>query len=147
MSAHNLRRSVVALAIATLAIATLAACTDAGSNVLPATSLGAFGKEWLFAHNQGDGHAIVHYTMGNRVAGQMSGAQVDSTVYAGVKFAQDVGPLTPTTLVESSDTSLAILLKSAKGDVWQARFTPTTQPSPVRVRVEVSRVQSAPQRE
>ena len=119
---------------------TLASCTEAGAGVLPATSLGAFAKEWLFAHNQGDGHAMVHYTMGNRVAGQMSGAQVDSTVYAGVKFAQAVGPLTPTSLVESSDTSLAIRLTSAKGEVWTARFTPAKQPSPVRVRVDVSRV-------
>jgi hypothetical protein len=139
-------RAPIARTVVLFAVAMLASCTESGSDILPATSLGRFGKEWLFAHNQGDGHAMVHYTMGNRVTGQMSGAQVDSTVYAGVKFAQEVGPLTPTTLAESSDTSLAILLRSAKGDVWQARFTPAKQPSPVRVRVEVSRVESAPER-
>lgn len=122
----------------------LASCSDAGSGVLPATLLGVFAKEWLFAHNQGDGHAMVHYTLGNRGAAQLSGAQIDSTVYDGVKFAQAVGALTPTQVIESSDSSLAILATSVKGEVWKAQFTRATQPSPVRVRVEVSRLESVP---
>ena len=113
--------------------------------MLPGTSLGTFAKEWLFAHNQGDGHAMVHYTMGNRGTAPMTGAQSDSAVYEGVKFAQAVGPLTPTERLESTDSTLAILLRSAKGEVWKARFTPAPQPNPVRVRVVVSRLNSVPQ--
>lgn len=129
----------IALALSVLAVS----CRDAASAVVPRTALGAFAKEWLFAHNQGDGHAMVHYTMGNRGTAGMSGAQVDSTVYEGVQFAKAVGPLTPTSLVESTDSSLTIQLRSETGDTWTARFTPAPQPSPVRIRVAVGR-SSAP---
>ena len=132
MIARPLRSVALALSVV------LVSCRDAASAVVPRTALGEFAKEWLFAHNQGDGHAMVHYTLGNRGAAGMSGAQVDSTVYDGVRFAKAVGPLTPTALVESSDSSLTIQLRTEKGDAWTARFTPAVQPSAVRVRVAVS---------
>ena len=124
----------VALALSVV----LVSCRDAASAVVPRTTLGAFAKEWLFAHNQGDGHAMVHYALGNRGTAGMSGAQVDSAVYDGVRFASAVGPLTPTALIESSDSLLTIRLRSEKGDAWTARFTSAAQPSAVRVRVAVS---------
>ena len=126
------------VALAALAIAGSVAACSKGAAVIPETSLGAFAKEWLFAHNQGDGHAMVHFTMGNRGSVRMSGAQVDSTVYDGVRFARELGPLEPVRLVQSTDSSLAILLRSKAGVVWQARFTPAAQPSTVRVHVAVS---------
>ena len=107
--------------------------------MLPATPLGSVARDWLFAHNQGDGHAAVHFTLENRGSAAMSGAQVDSAVYAGVKFARDLGPLVLVTLLQSSDTSLAVLLHSKTGDKWKARFTPAAQPSMVKVRVELGR--------
>jgi len=119
-------------------------CRDAGSEVIPETTLGGVAKGWLFAHNQGDGHAMVHYTLGNRGSVRMTGSQVDSTVYDGVRFAREVGPLEPVRLLESSDSSITILLRSRAGDSWRARFTPAAQPSAVRVKVEVGREGAAP---
>ncbi|HUQ82708.1 MAG TPA: hypothetical protein VM076_16275 [Gemmatimonadaceae bacterium] len=132
MASAHLRTLVLTMSVVT------ASCRDAASAVVPRTALGTVAKEWLFAHNQGDGHAMVHYTLGNRGAARMSGAQVDSIVYDGVRFAKAVGPLTPTALVESSDSSLTIELRSENGDAWTARFAPAPQPSNVRVRVAVS---------
>ena len=128
---------------ALLASVLLLCCRDAASAVIPETSLGAAARAWLFAHNQGDGHAMVHFTLENRGSAPMDGAQVDSTVYDGVRFAREVGPVEPLKLLESGDSSLSVLLRSKRGDVWKAQFTPARQPSPVRVRVEVSRASEA----
>ena len=117
----------------------LVGCRDAGSVVIPETSLGSAAKAWLFAHNQGDGHAMVHFTLENRGSAPVNGAQVDSMVYDGVRFAREVGPVEPVELLQSGDSVLSVLLRSKNGDVWKAQFTPAAQPSPVRVRVEVSR--------
>ena len=117
----------------------LIGCRDASSAVIPETSLGSAAKAWLFAHNQGDGHAMVHFTLENRGSAPMNGAQVDSTVYDGVRFAREVGPVQAVELLQSGDSVLSVLLRSKNGDVWRAQFTPAAQPSPVRVRVEVSR--------
>jgi hypothetical protein len=117
----------------------LIGCRDASSAVIPETSLGSAAKAWLFAHNQGDGHAMVHFTLENRGTAPVNGAQVDSTVYDGVRFAREVGPVQAVELLQSGDSVLSVLLRSKNGDVWKAQFTPAVQPSPVRVRVEVSR--------
>jgi hypothetical protein len=127
------RRLVPALAVI------VAACRDAASSVFPETPLGRVGRDWLAAHNRAEGHAVVHFTMVNRGSGPMSGAQVDSAVYAGVKLARTLGPLVPVKVVESSDTSLAVLLTARDGGLWTARFKPVAQPSAINVDVHVTR--------
>ena len=110
----------------------------AGSPGFPETPLGYVGHDWLAAHNRGEGHAVVHFTMVNRGSGGMSGAQMDSAVRAGVQFAQRVGPLVPVRLLYSSDTMLVMLLRSRDDSLWAARFTPMAQPGLVKVAVDVS---------
>lgn len=115
-----------------------------GAPAFPETPLGHVGHDWLAAHNRGEGHAVVHFTMLNRGSGGMNGAQMDSAVRAGVQFAQRVGPLVPVRVVASSDTMLVMLLRSADDSLWGARFTPVAQPALVKVDVEVSRAHSVP---
>jgi hypothetical protein len=86
---------------------------------------------------------MVHFTLENRGTAPVNGAQVDSAVYDGVRFAREVGPVEPVELLQSGDSVLSVLLRSKNGDVWKAQFTPAVQPSPVRVRVEVSRAPMA----
>ena len=117
----------------------LGSCRD-GSPGFPETLLGHVGHDWLAAHNRGEGHAVVHFTMVNRGSAAMSGAQMDSAVRAGVQFAQRVGPLVPARVLYSSDTMLVMLLRSRDDSLWSARFTPVAQPGLVKVGVEVSRV-------
>lgn len=112
----------------------VAACRD---DMFPATPLGRAGRDWLAAHNRGEGHAMVHFTMENRGTRTMSGAQTDSAVYAGVKLAQELGPLVPVRLIYSSDTSFAVLMRSAKRGMWTAEFKSAVQPSLVKVLVRV----------
>jgi hypothetical protein len=117
----------------------LLGCRDAASAVLPETSLGAAAKAWLFAHNQGNGHAMVHFTVANRGNAPMNGVKLDSIVYDGVRFARELGPVELVKLLRSTDASLSVLLRATDGNLWTAEFTPAAQPSPVRVRVVVSR--------
>jgi hypothetical protein len=124
--------------IALLSACLIAACRDR-SGIIPRTPLGKLAADWLFAHNEGDGHAMVHFTLVNRGSAPMNGAQVDSAVYDGVRFARQVGPLTPVQLIESTDTSVVVLLRSKIGDDWNARFTSAPEPSPVKMVVHVSR--------
>src|SRR5262245_10473437 len=70
----------------------LGSCRDRSPD-FPETPLGHVGHDWLAAHNRGEGHAVVHFTMLNRGSADMSGAQMDSAVRAGVQLAQRVGPL------------------------------------------------------
>ena len=128
---------------AVLSCVLLIGCRDARSAVIPETSLGSAAKAWLFAHNQGDGHAMVHFTLENRGSAPMNGAQVDSTVYDGVRFARELGPVELVKLLRSTDASLSVLLRATDGDLWTAEFTPAAQPSPVRVSVVVSRTSPA----
>ena len=121
-----------------LIAAFLFACRG-GAPEFPETALGHVGHDWLAAHNRAEGHAIVHFTMVNRGSATMSGAQMDSTVHAGVQLAERVGHLVPVRLLYSSDTSLVMLLRSADSTVWSARFTPVVQPSLVKVAVELKR--------
>jgi hypothetical protein len=107
--------------------------------VLPTTPLGNLAAGWLHAHNEGDGHAMVHFTLVNRGAAPMNGAQVDSAVYDGVRFAKQVGPLEAVKLLQATDTSVVVILRSSIGDEWKARFTSPQQPSQVKMRVHVSR--------
>lgn len=111
-----------------------------GRNAFPSTELGRIGRDWLAAHNRGEGHAQVHFTMENRGTAPMSGAQMDSTVYAGVELARRLGPLVPVTMMYSSDTALMVVLRSADSSMWSARFTPVPQPGLTKVSVEVTRV-------
>ena len=119
-------------------LAFLFACRG-GAPDFPETPLGRVGHDWLAAHNRAEGHAAVHFTMLNRGSAAMSGAQTDSVVRAGVELAQRVGPLVPVRLLYSSDTALAMRLRSADGTLWSARFTPAVQPSFVKVAVELER--------
>ena len=73
----------------------------------------------------------------------MSGAQVDSAVYAAVKFAQTVGPLEPVRLLQSSDTSLTILFRSRAAGDFTGRFKTAAQPAPSQVTVEIYRASAA----
>ena len=130
------------VALVMLAVAGSIAACGRGSTVIPETSLGVVAKDWLFAHNRGEGHAMVHFTTENQGSVRMSGAQMDSSVYDGVRFAREIGPLEPVRLVQSTDSSLAIVLRSGKGDLWEARFTPAPQPSTVRVHIAVSHAPS-----
>jgi hypothetical protein len=127
------------LRLALLWLLVLMGCRDAGSNVFPETVLGRVGRDWLAAHNRHEGHAVVHFTMVNRGAAPMSGAQMDSTVYAGVRLADSLGPLVPVKVAQSSDTLLAVDLTSRDGKIWMAEFRPAVQPSLVKVDVRVSK--------
>jgi hypothetical protein len=69
----------------------------------------------------------------------MTGPQVDSAVYAAVKYARDVGRFVPVKLLESSDTSLVVLLRSESSGDFTVRFTPALQPSTSQVVVQVDR--------
>jgi hypothetical protein len=108
-------------------------------SVVPDTPLGRVATDWLTAHNRGEGHAAVHYTLTHKGALGMTGAQVDSAVYELVKFARAVGPLEPVRLLESSDTSLAILLRSRSAREFTARFKPAVQPALTQVAVRIDR--------
>jgi len=121
-----------------MAIVAATACTGR-SRVFPQTPLGKLAADWLFAHNEGDGHAMVHFTLVNRGAAPMNGAEVDSAVYDGVRFAKQVGRLDPIQLVEATDTAVVVILRSKIGDEWKARFTAAPQPNQVRMVVHVSR--------
>jgi hypothetical protein len=122
--------------IGLIALGMVASCRD---RVLPTTPLGDLAAGWLHAHNQGDGHAMVHFTLVNRGTAPMNGAQVDSAVYDGVRFAKQVGPLEAVKLLQSTDTSVVVILRSNLGDEWKARFTSPLQPSRVKMLVHVSR--------
>lgn len=120
---------------------TLAACRDAASRVFPETTLGRTGRDWLAAHNRAEGHAAVHFTLVNRGSAAVSGAQTDSIVESSVRFARTAGRLVPVQVLYSTDTALAVLLRSAdtSTSTWTARFVPAPQPGLVKVAVEVSR--------
>jgi len=117
----------------------LVGCRDGA--VVPDTPLGHVAADWLAAHNRAEGHAAVHYTLTHQGELKMSGAQVDSVVYASVKFAQAVGPLVPVRLLESSDTSLVILLRSRSSGEFTARFKPVAQPALLQVAVRLDRAE------
>ena len=121
-----------------VAIAFVTACRDAGS-VFPDTRLGQTGRDWLAAHNRGEGHAAVHFTMVNRGEAPASGAQIDSMVSASVRLAQTAGRLVPVELSCATDTAVVALLRAKDGGLWTARFTPAVQPALVKVAVEVTR--------
>ena len=133
----------VARACIVLPLILLLGSCRGGSPGFPETPLGHVGHDWLAAHNRGEGHAAVHFTMVNRGSAAMSGAQMDSAVRAQVQLAQRVGPLVPVRLLASSDTVLVMLLRSADDSVWSARFTRVTQPALTKVDVEVNRAHTA----
>jgi hypothetical protein len=125
--------------IGVLSVVVLASCRDAASRVFPDTPLGRTGRDWLAAHNRGEGHAVVHFTLVNRGSALITGAQTDSIVSSGVRLAQAIGPLVPVRLMYSTDTALAVLLQSADtaSRTWTARFRPVVQPNFVKVQVEI----------
>jgi hypothetical protein len=131
-SSAKLRVVIIALCCVTTA------CRDTATAIVPPTPLGTAAKAWIFAHNRGDGHAMVHFTLRNRGRAAMNGAQVDSTVFDGVRFSKTVGPLTATAVTASSDSLLTLQLRAEDGARWTAKFTPAEQPSAVRVRVDVA---------
>ena len=133
-----MRMTVTRVALVVPLVLLLGSCRG-GAPAFPETLLGHVGHDWLAAHNRGEGHAVVHFTMLNRGSAGMTGAQVDSAVRAGVQFAQRVGPLVPVRLMVSSDSVVVMLLRSADDSLWSARFTPVAQPGLVKVDVEVNR--------
>lgn len=132
-----MRMTVVRACLVSLVLL-LGSCRG-GSPDFPETPLGHVGHDWLAAHNRGEGHAAVHFTMVNRGSAAMSGAQMDSAVRAQVQLAQRVGPLVPIRLLYSSDTTLIMLLRSRDDSLWSARLTPVRQPGLMKVDVEVNR--------
>jgi hypothetical protein len=139
-----MRMTVVRCRLVVPLVFLLASCRG-GAADFPETALGHVGHDWLAAHNRGEGHAAVHFTMLNRGSAGMSGAQMDSAVRAGVQLAERVGPLVPVRLMYSSDTMVVMLLRSRDDSLWSARFTPAVQPSLVKVDVEVRRAHTAPE--
>ena len=129
------------LRLAACSVVLLASCNDAAARVFPDTPLGRTGRDWLAAHNRAEGHAVVHFTMVNRGAAPISGAQTDSIVRDGVRLAKTIGPLVPVGAWQSSDTLLSVLLHSADtaSTLWTAEFRPAVQPNLVKVRVQVTR--------
>ena len=75
----------VARACPVLPLILLLGSCRGGSPGFPETPLGHVGHDWLAAHNRGEGHAAVHFTMVNRGSAVMSGAQMDSAVRAQVE--------------------------------------------------------------
>lgn len=120
-------------------MALLGGCSPRQAPVIPDTALGKTATEWLFAHNRGDGHAVVHFTTRNRGGRRMSPAEEDSTVLAGVTASKQIGHLTPTAVVVSSDALLVLRMQSDSTGVWQVRFSPAPPTSTVRVRVQAER--------
>lgn len=136
-----MRRNLITC-VGLVCLVSLLSCEDRHSSVLPATPLGRFAVDWLAAHNRAEAHAMVHFTLVHQGTVRMTGAQVDSAVLDGVKFARAVGRLVPLTLLQSSDTALAVLLRAANADTMTAVFTPVTQPNVAQVLVRVERVPS-----
>ena len=132
-------RRVFITPIMTASCIAIAGCRDGA--VVPDTPLGHVATDWLAAHNRAEGHAAVHYTLTHQGELKMSGAQVDSVVYASVKFAQAVGPFVPVRLLESSDSALALLLRSRSSGNFTARFRPARQPAMLQVAVQIDRAE------
>ena len=123
--------------LALMALAPLLSCRGSSSSVIPATTLGRFASAWLLAHNRGDAHSMVTFTLEHRGQVRMTPFQEDSAVHEGVVFAKKVGSLTPLTRLHSSDTALVVLLRSAAGDTLKASFRPATQPSTTQVVMQI----------
>jgi hypothetical protein len=130
----HLRRAFVTPIMAASCIA-IVGCRDGA--VVPDTPLGHVAADWLAAHNRAEGHAAVHYTLTHQGELKMSGAQVDSVVYEAVKFAKAVGPLVAVRVLESSDSTLSLLLRSRSSGNFTARFKPSPQPALVQVAVRI----------
>jgi hypothetical protein len=125
--------------IMTASCIALVSCRDGAA--VPDTPLGHVATDWLAAHNRAEGHAAVHYTLTHQGELKMTGAQVDSAVYASVTFAQAVGPFVPVRVLESSDTALALLLRSRSSGEFTARFKPAVQPALLQVAVQIDRAE------
>ena len=119
-------------------------CARPGEALIPNTPLGQTATEWLFAHNEGDGHAAVHFAARNRGERHSNGAEQDSAVLAAVQASRRIGRLTPIAIVASNDTMLVLRLRSDSAIVWVATFRPVPQPDVERVRVLVVRDSSRP---
>jgi hypothetical protein len=126
--------------IMTASCIALVGCRDGA--VVPDTPLGHVASDWLAAHNRAEGHAAVHYTLTHQGSLKMTGAQVDSAVYESVKFAQAVGPFVPVRVLESSDTALALVLRSRSSGNFTARFTPARQPAMLQVALRIDRAEA-----
>ena len=135
-----MRATVLRLVIGAMGFAAVS-CRDAASRVFPDTPLGQTGRDWLAAHNRAEGHAAVHFTLGNRGSAPVSGAETDSLVRASVRFAQSAGRLVPERLLYSTDTALAVLLRSedTASRKWTIRLRPAVQPNTVKVQIEIGR--------
>lgn len=131
------RRRTISFAITCCAL--LVSCHDSSSALIPATALGRFATEWLSAHNRGDTHSIVHFTVTHGGSLRMTSLQEDSAVHAAVQFARDTGPLVAVKLLHSSDTALSVLLCSRSADTLRVLFKPASQPSLTQVVVQIDR--------
>jgi hypothetical protein len=119
-------------------------CASPGASLIPKTPLGQTATEWLFAHNEGDAHAAVHFAARNRGERHSNGAEQDSAVWAAVQASRRIGHLTPIALVASNDTVLVLRLRSDSVMVWVATFRSVPQPDVERVRVSVVRESPRP---
>jgi hypothetical protein len=122
----------------------LPACRDAASSVIPTTPLGQFATAWLRAHNLGGAHALLHFMLTHPGRVQMTPSQEDSALQESVRVAQRQGKLVPIRLVHSSDTALAIIVRSDSAGMLQAVFRPARQPNLAQVVVEVRQTQLPP---
>jgi hypothetical protein len=131
------RRYATSLAVIWSAL--LLSCRDASSSVIPSTPLGRYAVEWLSAHNRGDTHSIVHFTVTHRGSVRMTPLQEDGAVHEGVQFAREIGPLVALKVLASSDTALAVLLRTVRADSFAILFKPASQPGVTPVLVQVDR--------
>jgi hypothetical protein len=119
-------------------------CRDVGSSVIPSTPLGRFASAWLLANNRGNVHALVHFASEHEGSVKMAPSEQDSALWEALRFAHEQGWLVPVRLLHTSDTSLAILLRSDSSGVLKAVFRLVPQPNTAQVSVEVSHAQPTP---
>jgi hypothetical protein len=122
----------------------LLGCQDAGSSVIPSTPLGRFASAWLLANNRGNVHALVHFASEHEGTVKMAPSQQDSALWEALRFANSQGRLVPVQLLHTSDTSLAILLRSDSTGIFKAVFRPVPQPNTTQVSVEISHPRLTP---
>jgi hypothetical protein len=123
--------------VAILGCVLLSACRDAASSTIPATPLGRFAKAWLRANNLGGAHALLHFMLEYPGRVRMTPSQQDSALQESVRLAQRQGTLVPIRLLYSTDTALAIIVRSDSAGMLKAVFRPARQPNPAQVVVEL----------
>ena len=120
-------------------------CRDEASSVIPSSPLGRYASAWLVANNRGNAHALVHFILGTQGSLRMSAFQQDSALAVALRFARRQGRLVAIRLLYTSDTALAVLLRSDSTGTLRAVFRPAPQPNSAQIIVEVSHAEGTTQ--